>query len=152
MDTELFANTQRTLGELLGYLEELHPALDLPVEIPGGLSHSFHSIFHHAGYVQGLYLKTQGFLSADLEEFIEGLAYTFELEVLFKGNFRLPFLGCEISLQRKTLNTFREAAWEIYHAALLSAYALHVLTFHRTSSPDAGELDILLRITSADAI
>ncbi len=152
MDSDLFADAQRQVGQLLAHLEEMNSALDLALDESGAaLPDPFPSILRGGGYLQGLYLKAQGFLSADLQEFIRSLAYSFELEVAFPGAFKLPFVGGEVLLQRKTLNPFREAAWELYHAGLLSAYAMQPLAFSRPAGSDPAGFDLELRVTQTAA-
>jgi hypothetical protein len=152
VDQDLFADAERHAGQLLGHLEEVYAALDMPESSgPGGwvLPEPFAAIFHRSGYAQGLYLKTQGFLSADLQEFVRSLAYTFEVEARFASDLRLPFVGGEVMLERKTLNPFREAAWEAYHGGLLSAYALRSMAFEKVRVSTSSEFDTTLRLVDA---
>jgi hypothetical protein len=151
VDADIFADAQRHVGELLGHLEELHAALDLEPGTPGGLPESFAAVFHRSGYIQGLFLKTQGFLSSDLQEFIRSLAYSFEVEAEFPADLKLPFAGSEILLRRKTLNPFRESAWQAYQGGLLSAYALRPLGFEKPTSQDVGGFDQVYRVTESRA-
>jgi hypothetical protein len=146
VDQDIFADAQRHVGELLGHLEDLHSALDLEAEKGGLLPEPFAAVFQRSGYIQGLYLKTQGFLSSDLQEFIRGLAYSFEVEAEFPADLKLPFAGSEIFLRRKTLNPFRESAWQAYHSGVFSAYALRSLAFEKPPSPEGLGFDQLYRL------
>lgn len=152
MDSELFADAQRYVGQLLGHLEEIHAALDMRAANGAeAAADPFSIVFHRSGYLQGLYLKTHGFLTADLQEFIRGLAYSFELEADFPAPLKLPFTGCEVHLQRKTLNPFHESAWESFHSGLLSAYAMRSLEFEKKGEAEDPAFDRNLRIVETPA-
>ena len=85
-----------------------------------------------------MHLKSQGLLSQELQEFIQGVGFAFELDVTFPGSFKLPFVGNEASIRRKTLNPFMEKAWVVYHGSLLSAYAMKSLRFDRATVSQDG--------------
>lgn len=105
-------------------------------------------ILADAGHLEGLHLKAQGLLSQELQEFIHGIGFAFELEVTFPGAFKLPFVDNEASLRRMTLNAFMEKAWMVYHGSLLSAYAMKPLRFRRDSASQDG-LEAAMRVTDS---
>ncbi len=164
MEPESFGKTERYLAQLLGYLESVHASMDWGPEDGGdgkastdGLPQRIQSILYESGYLEGLHLKARGCLSSDLAEFIAAVGFAFEIEAKTMGTFKLPFLENEISIQRKTLNDFMEKAWTIYHAALLSAYAMRPLRFERimpagtahSEAPASGGLEGSYRILAS---
>jgi hypothetical protein len=152
MENESFEKSQRYLNQLLGYLEGLNSEMESEsaeagTAGPWGLPARIAAILTDSGWLEGLHLKAQGCLSSDLLEFIRGVGYAFEIEASPLGAFKLPFIGNELAIQRKTLNAFMEKAWLVYHAALLSAYALKPLRFERV--PSADGLEEVVRIREA---
>ena len=153
MENVSFEKTQRYLMQLLGYLEGLHSSMEWesmkegPSKHPTDLPTRIQAILTYSGSLEGMRLKAQGCLSSDILEFIQTVGMAFEIEPIPQGIFKLPFLDAVISIQRKTLNDFMEKAWFIYHAALLSAYALRPLQFERLPSVDG--LEETLRIIEA---
>lgn len=113
-----------------------------------GLPARIARILADTGHLEGLHLKSQGLLSQELQEFIHGIGFAFEVEVAFPGPFKLPFVDNEASIRRLTLNPFMEKAWMAYHGALLSAYAMKPLSFRRVSASQDG-LEEAMRITDA---
>lgn len=156
MQDDAFEKSQRYLVQLLGYLEALHSAMDGesaeagPIG-PSGLPSRIAAILTDSGWLEGLHLKAQGCLSSDILEFIRSVGYSFEIEALPMGAFKLPFVDNELAIQRKTLNVFMEKAWLVYHAALLSAYALKPLRFERVPSADGLEEVVRVREASPDS-
>ena len=156
MENGSFEKTQRYLMQLLGYLEGIHSSMDWEsteegtAEFPSGLPPRIEAILAHSGYLEGMRLKAQGCLSSDILEFIRTVGMAFEIEAAPRGAFKLPFLDAEIGLQRKTLNDFMEKAWLVYHAALLSAYALRPLRFERRASEDGLEETLRVQEASGD--
>lgn len=150
MRNDSFEKSQRYLTQMLGYLEGLFSAMDgesAEAGPPGpfGLPSRIAAILTDSGYLEGLHLKAQGCLSSDLLEFIRSIGYSFEMETAPLGAFKLPFVDNELVIQRKTLNEFMEKAWLVYHAALLSAYALKPLRFERVASADGLEEVVRVR-------
>lgn len=145
-----FEKTQGYLALLVRYLEGLYTSLEWESEhhSPGAqpLPDRITAILTDSGHLEGLYLKSQGLLSQDLQEFITGIGLAFEMEVALPGPFKLPFVGNEAGIQRKTLNPFMEKAWVVYHGALLSAYAMKPLHFEKISATQDG-LEEVVRIT-----
>jgi hypothetical protein len=139
---------QRFLLPLLGYLERLYSSMEWdsgeeksgPGRPDPDLPSRLDRILSDCGYLEGLHLKAQGYLSHDVQEFIRGISYAFEVEVNFQGAFKLPFLDNELILQKKTLNAFMEKAWLTYHAALLSAYSMRSLRFGKQAGSDPMEV------------
>jgi len=119
---------------------------------PWGLPARIGAILTDSGYLEGLHLKAQGCLSQDLLEFIRSIGYAFEIEAAPLGAFKLPFVDNELVIQRKTLNEFMEKAWLVYHAALLSAYALTPLRFERVPSADGLEEVVRVRESPPSAM
>ncbi len=157
MENGSFEKTERYLMQLLGYLEGIHSSMDwesteagMP-EPPSGLPPRIEAVLSHSGYLEGMHLKAQGCLSSDILEFIRAVGMAFEIEAVPQGAFKLPFIGAEIAIQRKTLNDFMEKAWLVYHAALLSAYALKSLSFERRPSDDGLEETVRI-LESAQAL
>lgn len=150
MERQPFEKTQEFLAQLVRYLEGLTAGMrwDPPA---GGSSESdlpdrIVQILVDCGYVEGLNLKAQGILSGELQEFIAGIGFAFEVQVVLPGPFKLPFVDNEAAIQRKTLNAFMEKAWILYHGALLSAYAMKPLRFERiAASPDGMEVSVRVR-------
>ena len=156
MQNDSFEKSQRYLTQLLGYLEGLYSAMDGDSAEAGpigasGLPMRLAAILTDSGYLEGLHLKAQGCLSSDILEFIRGIGYCFEMETAPLGPFKLPFVDNELGIQRKTLNEFMEKAWLVYHAALLSAYALKPLRFERVPSADGLEEVVRIREASPEA-
>lgn len=151
MERMAFEKTQGYLALLIRYLEGLHTSLEWDSEPDAGvapivLPDRITAILRDSGHLEGLHLKAQGILSQELQEFISGIGMAFEMEVSIPGPFKLPFLGSEMDIQRKTLNSFMEKAWIIYHGALLSAYAMRPLRFERVSASQDG-LEETVRVT-----
>jgi hypothetical protein len=144
-----FEKAQRYLQQLLGYLEGMYSALEPENEggAAPGLPPRMAQILSGSGYLEGLRLKAQGCLSSDLQEFIRSIGFAFEMEAVPRGAFKLPFVDNELALQRKTLNPFMAKAWPVYHAALLSAYALRPLRFEKLPSSPADPMEEVLRVT-----
>jgi hypothetical protein len=153
MEKASFEKTQRYLLQLLGYLEGVHSSMDWASideeasPFPSGLPPRIETVLMHSGFLEGMSLKAQGCLSSDIQEFIRTVGMAFEIEAIPQGAFKLPFIEAEIAIQRKTLNDFMEKAWQVYHAALLSAYALRPLRFQRSASSDG--LEETVRIVEA---
>lgn len=157
MRYDSFEKSQRYLTQLLGYLEGLHSAMEAESaeagpKSPSGLPVRISAILTHSGWLEGLHLKAQGCLSGDLLEFIRGVGYSFEIEAVPLGAFKLPFVDNELVIQRKTLNGFMEKAWLAYHGALLSAYALQPLRFERVPSADGLEEVVRVREAPAESL
>jgi len=155
MERSDFERTQGFLAHLLRYLEALSTRLEWDSDAPGrgadsagasGLPLRIAQILADSGHVEGQHLKSQGLLSQELQEFIQGIGFAFELEVTFPGAFKLPFVDNEASLRRMTLNPFMEKAWLVYHGALLSAYAMKTLRFQRATASQDG-LEETVRVT-----
>ncbi len=153
MDEEFFSMTQRHAAALIAFAEDIGSTLDRDgsaVAATGAAAETWDdpvvALFRASGRLEGLRLKGQGFLSADLLEYIQDLAMTFEMEVNPAGPFKLPFIGQSLMVQRKTLNALRETAWEAYHEALLSAYALRSLSFTREQATPGDAFDVLLTV------
>jgi hypothetical protein len=156
MENDAFGKSQRYLTQLLGYLEALHSAMsgesaEAGAIGPSGLPARLAAILTDSGWLEGLHLKAQGCLSSDILEFIRSIGYTFEIEASPMGAFKLPFIDNELAIQRKTLNAFMEKAWLVYHAALLSAYALKPLRFERVPSADGLEEVVRVREAAAES-
>lgn len=161
---DAFEKTREYLGRLLAYLESLHASLDWESEsansstaadgsgAPSGgtseLPAHLTRILADNGYLEGLSLKARGSLSSDLVEFIRDVGFAFEVEVAPRSVFKLPFVDNELAVQRKTLNVFMEKAWRVYHAALLSAYALRPLRIERVEGGE-GEMEEIVRVVAA---
>lgn len=147
-----FERTQGYLAHLLGYLEGLSGAWAAASGrgAQAALPERIARILADSGYLEGLHLKSLGLLSQELQEFIIGVGFAFEVEVSMPGPFKLPFLDQDAALQRKTLNPFREEAWLVYHGSLLSAYAMRPLRFERASVSQDG-LEEVLRVREAPA-
>lgn len=171
MERSDFERTQGFLSHLLRYLEALSTRLEWDAdpsgrkaEAPGrdagshgrgadphggpDLPPRIAQILADAGHLEGLHLKSQGLLSQELQEFIQGIGFAFELEVAFPGPFKLPFVDNEATLRRMTLNPFMAKAWLAYHGALLSAYAMKPLRFRREAASQDG-LEEAVRVTDA---
>ena len=150
MERNAFERTQGFLAQLLRYLEALTTSMEWDTEAAGpgtsGLPQRVAQVLTDTGYLEGLHLKSQGLLSGELQEFIAGIGFAFEMEVRLPGPFKLPFLDHEAAIQRKTLNPFMETAWIVYHGALLSAYAMKPLRFEKTSASSDG-LEETVRVT-----
>lgn len=150
MDRQEFERTQGCLAQLVRYLEALSTGLDWENEPAGqgaaGLPPRLAQVLVDMGHLEGMHLKAQGLLSQELQEFITGIGFAFEMEVSLPGPFKLPFVDHEASIQRKTLNPFMEKAWIAYHGALLSAYAMKSLRFERISVSQDG-LEESVRVT-----
>jgi hypothetical protein len=156
--SDAFEKTREYLGRLLGYLEGLYTSMDWEAEAasgqgpeaPGsqGLPFRLARILADNGYLQGLSLKSQGCLSSELLEFIRDIGFAFEVEAAPQSMFKLPFIDNELIIRRKTLNVFMEKAWLVYHAALLSAYALKPLRFEKIPGP-GGDMEETVRILEA---
>jgi hypothetical protein len=163
MERSEFERSQSYLAQLLGWLENLAGSLtrgSIAPEGSGGPSPAAQGpdtplpdliarILSDSGYLEGLHLKSLGLLSQELQDFIAGIGFAFEVEVHLPSGFKLPFTDQEAALQRKTLNPFREKAWLAYHGALLSAYAMRPLRFQRISSSTDG-LEETLRVREAE--
>jgi hypothetical protein len=156
VERQPFEKTQEFLAQLVRYLEGLTTGMrwDPPsglfpdAELPDRIV----QILVDCGYVEGLNLKAQGILSGELQDFITGIAFAFEVQVALPGPFKLPFVDNEAAIQRKTLNAFMEKAWVLYHGALLSAYAMKPLRFERISaSPDGMEVVVRVREAPQEA-
>lgn len=150
MERIAFERTQGYLGHLVGYLEGLCTSMQWeigPAQADGhALPDRVVQILVDSGFMEGLHLKAQGLLSPELQEFIVGVGFAFEVQVSLPGPFKLPFIDNEAAIQRKTLNAFMEKAWVVYHGALLSAYAMRPLRFERSSaSPDGLEETVRVR-------
>ncbi len=149
MDNQVFERTQAYLSKLIPYLESLysgHEESD-PSPFPARIEH----LLQECGYLEGMRLKEQGFISSELEDFIQNIGFAFEIEAKPGRPFKLPFVGNEIAIQRKTLNAFMEKAWVFYHSALLSAYSLRNLNFE-SQSPDSAGMETVYRITESSEL
>jgi hypothetical protein len=150
VERNAFERTQGFLSQLLRYLEALSTSMEWDAEAAGtgtlGLPQRVAQVLTDAGYLEGLHLKSQGLLSGELQEFITGIGFAFEMEVRLPGPFKLPFVDAEAAIQRKTLNPFMEKAWILYHGSLLSAYAMKPLRFEKTSASTDG-LEETVRVT-----
>ena len=150
VERNAFERTQGFLAQLLRYLEALTTSMEWDTEAAGpgtlGLPQRVAQVLTDTGYLEGLQLKSQGLLSGELQEFIAGIGFAFEMEVRLTGPFKLPFVDNEAAIQRKTLNPFMEKAWILYHGALLSAYAMKPLRFEKTSASTDG-LEETVRVT-----
>jgi hypothetical protein len=151
MERSEFERSQGYLAQLLGWLEALAGAVapegsNSPADGDPPLPDLIERILADSGRLEGLHLKSQGILSHELQEFITGIGFAFEVAVSLPATFKLPFTDQDAALQRKTLNPFREKAWVAYHSALLSAYAMRPLRFHRVgASPDGLEETLRVR-------
>lgn len=150
VERNAFERTQGFLAQLLRYLEALTTSMEWDTDAAAhgslGLPQRVAQVLTDSGYLEGLHLKSQGLLSGELQEFITGIGFAFEMEVRLPGPFKLPFVDNEAAIQRKTLNPFMEKAWILYHGALLSAYAMKPLRFEKTSATADG-LEETVRIT-----
>ncbi len=143
MENQVFERTQAYLTKLIPYLESLYSGHEQSESshFPVRIQH----LLQECGYLEGMRLKEQGFISSELEDFIQNIGFAFEIEAKPGRPFKLPFVGNEISIQRKTLNAFMGKAWMVFHAALLSAYSLRNLKF-ASESPDSAGMETVYRI------
>jgi hypothetical protein len=153
MDADFFSLTQRHLASLITFAEDIGSTLDFAGPSnsensapPGDESNPLAALFRASGRLEGLRLRERGLLSSDLLDYVQELAMTFEMEVKPSGPFKLPFLGQSLILERKTLNSLRQMAWEAYHAELFSAYALKSLFFIQQEATPGDAFDILLTL------